>query len=92
MPGRSRPSTSDSLLRASETLTSELVLDRLLQKLMPICIEAAAAERAVLVLEEKGPVVRAVASADGEVAVQRTPLAERLRSVERHRAGAAHRC
>ena len=32
-------------LRASETLTSELVLDRLLQKLMPICIEAAAAER-----------------------------------------------
>ena len=62
------------LLRASETLTSELVLDRLLQKLMPICIEAAAAERAVLVLEEKGPVVRAVASADGEAAVQRTPL------------------
>ena len=58
--GRSRPSTSEFLLRASETLTSELVLDRLLEKLMPICIEAAAAERAVLVLDEDGPVVRAV--------------------------------
>ena len=30
----------------------------------------------MLVLEEKGLVVRAVATADGEVAVQRTPLAE----------------
>ena len=30
------------LLRATETLTSELVLDRLLEKLMPTCIEAAA--------------------------------------------------
>jgi PAS domain S-box-containing protein len=63
------------LLRASETLTSELVLDRLLEKLMPICIEAAAAERAVLVLDEDGPVVRAVAGVD-DVALQRTPLAE----------------
>jgi predicted ATPase/signal transduction histidine kinase/PAS domain-containing protein len=63
------------LLRASETLTSELVLDRLLQKLMPVCIGAASAERAVLVLEESGPMVRAVASAHGEVTVQRTRLA-----------------
>jgi PAS domain S-box-containing protein len=64
------------LLRASETLTSELVIDRLLQKLMPLCVTAAAAERAVLILDEDGPTVRAVASADGDVAVQRTPLAE----------------
>jgi predicted ATPase/signal transduction histidine kinase/PAS domain-containing protein len=63
------------LLRASETLTSELVLDRLLQKLMPLCIEAASAERAVLVLDEDGLVVRAVARVD-DVTLQRTSLAQ----------------
>jgi PAS domain S-box-containing protein len=63
------------LLRAAETLTSELVLDRLLEKLMPICIQAASAERAVLVLDEAGPVVRATARAD-EVTLERTALTD----------------
>jgi PAS domain S-box-containing protein len=64
------------LLEASETLSSELVLDRLLRKLMQICVEAASAERSALVLEENGLLVRAVATAENGVVVQRTPLAE----------------
>jgi PAS domain S-box-containing protein len=59
------------LLQAAETLSSELVLDRLLQKLMQICVEAASAERAALVLEENGLVLRALATIDGEVTLER---------------------
>jgi PAS domain S-box-containing protein len=63
------------LLHAAEALTSELLFDRLLQKLMRICVEAASAERAALVMYEKGPVLRALATANGEVTLESTPLA-----------------
>jgi PAS domain S-box-containing protein len=63
------------LLEAAETLTSELVLDRLLRKLMKLSIEAAAAERAALVLDEGELVIRAVATVEDGVTVERTPLA-----------------
>jgi transcriptional regulator with GAF, ATPase, and Fis domain/predicted ATPase len=63
-----------SLFKAAETLTSELVLDRLLPKLARLCAEAASAERAVLILDEGGLVVRATLSASGEVGLEHTPL------------------
>lgn len=50
-----------SVLKAAEVISSEVVLERLLDKLMQVCMEAAGAERAVLMLEREGhPVVRAV--------------------------------
>ncbi|MGZ3439045.1 MAG: GAF domain-containing protein, partial [Polyangia bacterium] len=63
-----------SLIKVTEALTDELELDRLVEKLVRICTEAAHAERGVLVLEERGPVVRATATASGEVTLDRTPL------------------
>ena len=63
-----------SMLKAAETLSSEVVLERLIEKLMRICIEAAGAERAVLVIQEDGlPVVRAVASGE-EITQVKVPL------------------
>lgn len=65
-----------SLLEMAETLSSELVLGRLLEKLMEVCIQAAGAERGVLVVEEKdGPFVRAVGKATLPVSTERVPLA-----------------
>jgi predicted ATPase/signal transduction histidine kinase len=43
-----------SLLKASETLLGEVVRDRLLEKLMAVCLEAAGATRGALVLDEAG--------------------------------------
>ncbi|WP_338050584.1 AAA family ATPase [Pyxidicoccus caerfyrddinensis] len=64
-----------TLLKAAETLSGEVVLGRLLEKLMRICLESAGAERGLLVLEEEGaPVVRAVVSATGEVSQVQVPL------------------
>src|SRR5689334_18990953 len=51
-----------SLVKVIETLTGELNLDRLLEKVIRICGEAASSERAVLVLNDGGLVVRAVAN------------------------------
>jgi predicted ATPase/signal transduction histidine kinase len=63
-----------SLLKAAETLVAELVPERLIEKMLRICTEAAAAERAVLVLQQQELVVRAVAAATGEVMLEQTPL------------------
>lgn len=84
VPGGSKRVTSSpappvldylSLLKATETLTEELSLDRLLEKLIRTCSEAANAERAVLVLEEGGLFCRAAATATGEVTLQKVPFA-----------------
>ncbi|APR80184.1 Signal transduction histidine kinase CheA [Minicystis rosea] len=63
-----------SLFKAAETLTGELVLDRLVPKLLRLCAEAACAQRTALVLADDAPIVRATLSATGEVALERTPL------------------
>jgi predicted ATPase/signal transduction histidine kinase len=63
-----------TLFAAAEAVTGELVLDRLLAKMTRICLEAAAAQRAVLILDEGGLTVRATASALGEVWLEQTPL------------------
>ncbi|MFT3924504.1 MAG: AAA family ATPase [Myxococcales bacterium] len=43
-----------TLFKAAETLSSEVVLDKLLEKLMHICVEAAGAQRAALLVERDG--------------------------------------
>lgn len=64
-----------SLLKAAETLVAELVPGRLIEKMLRICTEAAAAERAVLILQQQHElVVRAVTAATGEVMLEQTPL------------------
>lgn len=65
-----------TLLKTTETLTGELDFERLLEKLVRTCVEAAAAERAVLVLDESGLVIRATATARREVLLEQRPLAE----------------
>lgn len=64
-----------SLLKVAEALTSELVLDRLVEKLVVLCGEAASAGRTVLVLDRGGLVVHATAEVGGEVTIERQPLA-----------------
>jgi predicted ATPase/signal transduction histidine kinase len=64
-----------SLLKAAESLSSEVVLDRLLEKLMAVCLEVAGAERGALVLEEGGTRwVRAVGSVSEAVLPARIAL------------------
>ncbi|WP_163866157.1 AAA family ATPase [Myxococcus eversor] len=64
-----------TLLKASETLVGEVVLDRLLEKLMAVCFEAAGATRGALVLDEAGALrVRAVGAISEPVSLERTPL------------------
>ncbi|XSF16909.1 AAA family ATPase [Myxococcus faecalis] len=64
-----------TLLKASETLVSEVVLDRLLEKLMAVCFEAAGATRGALVLDEGGSLqVCAVGASSEPVSLERTPL------------------
>lgn len=65
-----------SLLKASETLVGEVVLGRLLEKLMAVCLEAAGATWGALVLEEEGQLeVRAQGAVLEPVLQERTPLA-----------------
>lgn len=74
-PGEELSLDLRSLLKAAETLSAEVVFDRLLEKLMKTCIQAAGAERAVLVVEESdAPVVRAVGTASGDVVLEHVPL------------------
>ncbi|WP_437578786.1 sensor histidine kinase [Sorangium sp. So ce887] len=81
-----------SLLKAAETLSGEIVLDRLLEKLLGVCLEAAGAQRGALVLEEEGELfVRAVGSVAAPVSIERTPLSrscEVPRRVVEHAHGA----
>ncbi|XXY46171.1 AAA family ATPase [Sorangium sp. So ce269] len=65
-----------SLLKAAETISGEIVLDRLLEKLLGVCMEAAGAQRGALVLEEGGELsVRATGRAGAPVSIEHTPLA-----------------
>ncbi|XXX50818.1 AAA family ATPase (plasmid) [Sorangium sp. So ce119] len=65
-----------SLLKAAETLSGEIVLDRLLEKLLGVCLEAAGAQRGALVFEEEGELfVQAVGRVAAPVSIERTPLA-----------------
>ncbi|WP_437969288.1 AAA family ATPase [Sorangium sp. So ce260] len=80
-----------SLLKAAETLSGEIVLDRLLEKLLGVCLEAAGAQRGALVLEEEGELfVRALGSAAAPVSIERTPLTS-SREVPRRVVEHAHR-
>src|SRR6185437_3015940 len=57
-----------SLLKSAETISTEVVLDRLLERLIRVCAEAAGADRVAVILEEDGePVVRASGTAAGPV-------------------------
>ncbi|WP_437735573.1 sensor histidine kinase [Sorangium sp. So ce1335] len=80
-----------SLLKAAETLSGEIVLDRLLEKLLGVCLEAAGAQRGALVFEEEGELfVQAVGRAAAPVSIERTPLA-RSRDVPARVVERAHR-
>ncbi|WP_437637356.1 sensor histidine kinase [Sorangium sp. So ce854] len=80
-----------SLLKAAETLSGEIVLDRLLEKLLGVCLEAAGAQRGALVFEEEGELfVQAVGRAAAPVSIERTPLA-RSREVPAEVVERAHR-
>ncbi|HTB78972.1 MAG TPA: ATP-binding sensor histidine kinase [Polyangiaceae bacterium] len=77
--GRLRDSELDilSLLKSAETISTEVVLDRLLERLVDVCAEAAGADRVVVVLEEDGePFVRATGTTTGRVGLERTALTE----------------
>ncbi len=77
--GRIRDSDLDilSLLKAAETISTEVALDRVLERLVDVCAEAAGADRVVVVLEEEGqPFMRATGTASGSVVLERTPLSE----------------
>jgi predicted ATPase/signal transduction histidine kinase len=64
-----------SILRAAETLSSEVVLDRLLEKLMTVCLEVGGAQRGALLLHEDGTLfVRALGSTSDTVSLERTPF------------------
>ncbi|QRN93944.1 AAA family ATPase [Archangium violaceum] len=66
-----------TLLKSAETLVSEVVLERLLEKLMGVCLEAAGAQRGALVLEEKDSLrVRAVGTVSEPVSLVHTSLEE----------------
>ncbi|WP_437929370.1 AAA family ATPase [Sorangium sp. So ce291] len=80
-----------SLLKAAETLSGEIVLDRLLEKLLGVCLEAAGAQRGALVLEEEGQLfVQAVGRVAAPVSIERTPL-DRSREVPAKVVERAHR-
>ncbi len=63
------------ILKAAETLSGEVVLDRLLEKLMTVCIEVGGAQCGALVLHEEGALfVRARGSTTEPVSLDRTPV------------------
>jgi predicted ATPase/signal transduction histidine kinase len=84
--GRIRDADFDilSLLKSAETIATEVVLDRLLERLIHVCAEAAGADRVAVVLEEDGgPFLRAAGTIAGRVDLERTALSETA-SVARH--------
>jgi predicted ATPase/signal transduction histidine kinase len=73
-----------SLLKSAETIATEVILNRLLERLIHVCAEAAGADRVVVILEEDGaPFVRASGTVDGEVDLERTALSENA-TIARH--------
>jgi signal transduction histidine kinase len=84
-PGGGGGATLDlrSLLKAAESISSEIVLEQLLERLMELSLATAGAERCVLVVEEEGrPTIRAVGSVSAPPSLEPTPL-ERSRQVPR---------
>jgi predicted ATPase/signal transduction histidine kinase len=64
-----------ALFKTLETLSGELVLGRLLERLLQVCLQLAGAERAALVLDEAGgPIVRAVGAVSEPIVLEHTPL------------------
>ncbi len=79
------------LLKAAETISGEVVLDRLLEKLLAVCCEVAGATRGAVALDEEGHLVVHAAGPSGEpAALARTPLAA-SRDVPRALVRHAHR-
>lgn len=83
--GETASSTLDltSVLKASQAISGEIVLDQLLEKLMKIVIENAGAQRGYLILEEEGHWIIAAEGSVAEVkteaeakALQAVPLEE----------------
>ncbi|GGA29758.1 ATP-binding protein [Okeania sp. KiyG1] len=68
----------DTVIKASQAISSEIVLDRLLSKLMKILIENAGAEKGVLLLLTEGKLItKAEATLDSEeVVVQESKINE----------------
>jgi predicted ATPase/signal transduction histidine kinase len=65
------------ILKAAEVISSEVVMDRLFQRLMEVCLATAGAEYGALLVEEDGrPIVRIAVSVAKEGALERTPLDE----------------
>jgi signal transduction histidine kinase len=65
-----------TLMRAAETISGEVLLDRLLGKLMEVCLAAAGAQRGAFILEEEqGPHVRAMGTVAEPAVLLRSPLA-----------------
>jgi predicted ATPase/signal transduction histidine kinase len=83
---RTRTSTSqwldlESVMKASQTLSSEMVLSRLLEKMMRIVIENAGAERGFLILPQGGNwIIEAEGAIDKETitTLQALPIKDRL--------------
>jgi predicted ATPase/signal transduction histidine kinase len=75
-----------SLIKATQAISGEMVLEQLLEKLLRIVLESAGAERGALLLEEKAAlVVRARAWTQEAVSLERGPLgADWPRSVVEH--------
>lgn len=71
---------AQSVLKASQTIAGEIVLDKLLTKLMKIVIENAGAQRGILILEKDGQLMIEAAGEidrDDVVVLQSSPVEER---------------
>jgi predicted ATPase/GAF domain-containing protein len=72
-----------SLLKAAESISGEIVLERVLERLMELSLATAGAERCVLIVEEEGRLmIRAVGSVAAPPSLEPVPL-ERSRQVPR---------
>ena len=64
-----------SLLKAAGTISSEVVLERLIERLLAICFEVGGAARGALLLEQEGGLtVRALGSLGGALSLEGTPM------------------
>ncbi len=78
-PGETHPLDLKTAMKASQAISREIELDRLLARLLQIAIENAGAQRGVFLLHSGDQlVVEAEASSEGPTAIlSRTPLADR---------------
>lgn len=68
----------NTVMKASQTISGEIVLDKLLEKMMRIVIENAGAQRGCLILEKKG---KLVVEAEATVEAQRAASVHVLQSI-----------